>query len=232
MKRILLLVIILISVSSCKKKQTDYNALRPAPIRWDFNNLDGLVKYTPTMPNNYEINNGVLKIYTRPNTYDRIKFRSKDKIYVQGKYFWRVFVPALGVGDMTSIGCFLYCDDAHELDFEIGYGKSNVRDSHNASDNELLVYITSQGNPHHQLVTKIQREQWYNLEIDLELHNGKYLATWYINSNPITSSQLDFGPVDTKFYVFVSVENLTFIGDHIPTQENYGLFDYMEYQYN
>ena len=26
-----------------------------------------------------------------------------------------------------------------------------------------------------------------------------------------------------------SVENLLFIGDHIPAQDNYGLFDYMEY---
>jgi hypothetical protein len=217
-------------VSSCTKKEIDYNSLRPDPIRWDFNNLDGLAKDTPTMPDNYEINDSVLKIFTRPNTYDRIKLRSKDKIYVHGKYSWRVYVPAMGVGDMTSIGCFLYCDDTHELDFEIGYGKASAREAQNAADDELLVYITSQGNPHYQLVTTIQRNQWYNLDIDLELHNGKYLATWYINNNEITSAQLDYGLEEVKFYIFVSVENLTFIGDHIPAQENYGLFDYVAYQ--
>ncbi|MFA5327808.1 MAG: hypothetical protein WC384_08470 [Prolixibacteraceae bacterium] len=232
MKYILLIIVVAFSLSSCSKEQTDHNALRPAPVKWNFDNLDGLANDNPNMPDNYEINNGVLEIYTRPGTYDRIKFRSENKVYVQGKYSWRVFVPEMGVGDMSSIGCFLYSDDTHELDFEIGYGKDNVRKSLNATDDELVVYITSQGNPHHQLKTTVRRNQWYNLDIDLELKNGKYVATWYINNNAVTSSELDYGPIETKFYVFVSVENLTFIGDHIPVQRNYGLFDSVEYQYN
>ena len=232
MKHILVIIIAGIALASCSKEKIDYNVFRPAPIRWDFNNLDSLAKEAPNTTDNYEITDGILKIYTRPDTYDRIKFRSENKAYVQGKYSWRVFVPEMGVGDMTSIGCFLYSDDAHELDFEIGYGKDNVRKALNATDDELVVYITSQGNPHHQLKTTIRRNQWYNLDIDLELKNGKYVATWYINNNAVTSSELDYGPTDTKFYVFVSVENLAFIGDHVPAQQNYGLFDYMEYQYN
>jgi hypothetical protein len=31
------------------------------------------------------------------------------------------------------------------------------------------------------------------------------------------------------FAFFCSVENLTFMGDHIPKQENYGLFDWAQY---
>lgn len=232
MRLILLIVVIGISMSACKKYQPDYNALRPTPTRWDFNNLDGLAKDSPDMMDNYSLKDGILEIYTRPDTYDRIKFRSEDKAYVQGKYSWRVFVPEMGTGDMSSIGCFLYSDDQHELDFEIGYGKETVRNSLNATDDELVVYITSQGNPHHQLKTTIKRKQWYNLDIDLELSGGKYIATWYINGNSVTSRELDFGPDETKFYVFVSVENLTFMGDHIPAQRNYAQFDYMEYQYN
>lgn len=232
MKTILIFIMVGIVISSCSKEKMDYNVFRPDAARWNFNNLDSLAKDSPNMIDNYEITDGILKIYTRPDTYDRIKFRSKNKVYVQGKYSWRVFVPEMGVGDMTSIGCFLYSDDSHELDFEIGYGKDNVRKALNATDDELVVYITSQGNPHHQLKTTIKRNEWYNLDIDLELKNGKYVATWLINNNVITSSELDFGPAETKFYVYVSVENLTFIGDHIPAQKNYGLFDYMEYQYN
>ena len=232
MRHILLIVVAGITLFSCSKEKIDYNMYRPAPIRWDFNNLDGWANDSPTMADNYAITDSILEIYTRPNTYDRIKFRSNDQVYVQGKYTWRVFVPEMGVGDMSSIGCFLYSDDAHELDFEIGYGKDNVRKALNATDDELVVYITSQGNPHYQLKTTIRRNQWYNLDIDLELKNGKYVATWHINNNVVASSTLDYGPVETKFYVFVSVENLAFIGDHIPVQKNYGLFDYVEYQYN
>ena len=37
-----------------------------------------------------------------------------------GKYTWRVYVPAMGKGDQASIGVFLYRDDQHEIDSEIG----------------------------------------------------------------------------------------------------------------
>jgi len=40
--------------------------------------------------------------------------------------------------------------------------------------------------------------------------------------------QTSFGD-ETAFTVHCSVENLLFIGDHIPTQENYAVFDYVEF---
>jgi len=227
----MLFVITFFIFCSCKKDKTDFDSLRPAQIRWDFNDLDGLY-HTPGMPENYELQDGVLKIYTRAGSSDRIKFRSNDMAYVHGRYSWRVFVPEMGAGDMSSIGCFLYYDDEHELDFEIGYGKSSVRKELNAGDDDLIAYMTSQANPKHQLKKTVKRNEWHNFAIELQLQNGKYTATWYIDDNAVTSRDLDFGPEEIKFYVFISVENLTFIGDHVSTQDNYGLFDYVEYKYN
>ena len=43
--------------------------------------------------------------------------------------------------------------------------------------------------------------------------------------------QLQFGN-EISFRIYCSVENLKFIGDQIPQQENYGLYDYVEYKYH
>jgi len=202
---------------------------KPIDTRWDFNNLKRWVDGSQNKDNaiNYRINNSVLNIFTRPNTWDRQKVKTK-KAYKQGTYSWRVFVPEMGVGDMSSIGAFLYSDDTHELDFEIGYGTSIARQNLNASADEVIVYMTSQANPFQSIPHKISSNRWYTLEIELLIVNYKYQVVWYIDDTELVRLNLEYGE-SIPFYIFCSLENLTFLGDHIPSQYNYALFDYVEF---
>lgn len=196
--------------------------------RWDFNDLNEWDDATQAGNPNYWIDNGVLHIFTNANTWDRTKVKSVST-YAAGTYSWRVYVPEMGVGDCASIGAFLYSDDTHELDFEIGYGNTAIRQQLNAVADDLIVYATSQANPSHSFQTKIKRGQWYTFSIDLTLNNKKkYVVNWKIDDTVITSTTLNYGS-STKFKIFCSVENLNFIGDHIPTIQNYALFDWVTF---
>jgi hypothetical protein len=42
----------------------------------------------------------------------------------------------------------------HEIDFEVGYGKQTLREQLNAEADDLIVYMTSQGNPFQSFNTK------------------------------------------------------------------------------
>jgi hypothetical protein len=46
--------------------------------------------------------------------------------------------------DKASIGAFLYYNDTHEIDFEIGYGTQSKRAELKAEADDLIVYMTSQ----------------------------------------------------------------------------------------
>ena len=197
---------------------------------WHFDNLNEWVDATQVGIPSYSIENGNLNIYTLANTYDRTKIKSVDS-YTTGTYTWRVYVPEMGEGDQASIGAFLYNNDTHELDFEIGYGKQSERTALNALDDELIVYMTSQANPVQTHRKTIKREQWHNLSIQLTLVNRNYFAKWAINNEVVGSTQLSYG-TKFKFNIFCSMENLTFIGDHIPNSNNYALFDFVEYASN
>lgn len=206
------------------------NTLPGNGVRWDFDTLDGWVDGSQNMDGiiNYSITDGILNIFTRANTWDRPKVRTKDKIYKEGRYTWRVFIPEMGMGDMASIGAFLYDDDSHELDFEIGYGTSEVRKKLDAQSDDLIVYTTSQANPYMSSTRTIKRKHWYKLEIELLKSQSNYEAIWYIDDVEVERVNLNYGK--QSFYIFCSVENLTFLGDHIPNQSNFGLFDYVEYK--
>lgn len=196
---------------------------------WGFNDLNEWDDATQVGVPNYFIENGSLRIFTNANTWDRTKVKSAAT-YTTGTYSWRVYVPTMGVGDCASIGAFLYTDDTHELDFEIGYGNQAARQELNAATDELIVYFTSQANPYHSFQSKIKRDNWYTLTIDLALNaKKKYVATWKIDDAVITSKTLTYG-TQSKFKIFCSVENLNFIGDHIPTTQNYALFDWVEFK--
>ncbi|MDO9594595.1 MAG: hypothetical protein Q7J19_06350 [Lutibacter sp.] len=199
-------------------------------MRLDFDDLNGWTNASQNMKGvvNYAISDGLLNIFTRANTWDRPKIKTLET-YTTGKYTWRVFVPEMGVGDKASIGAFLYFNDSHELDFEIGYGKALVRQNLNAEVDDLLLYTNSQGHPFKSEIFKIKRNQWYTLEIDLLLVNNKYQAVWYINNTELYRLNLEYGK-SIAFHILCSVENLTFIGDHIPTQNNYAIFDYVEFK--
>lgn len=225
-----LMLVLNLQYSLSQEKNIAEENIIKSTVSWNFNDLRGWVDGSQniTSKSGYSIKNGILKIYTKANTWERPKIKTKKQAYKQGKYTWRVFVPKMGIGDKASIGAFVYSDDKHELDFEIGYGSSKVRDELNASKDELIVYMTSQANPFHSVYKTIKRNRWYSLILDIKEVKGKYSVVWYINGEEKTRLNLDYG--NTSFYIFCSVENLEFIGDHIPTKDNYGLFDYVKYE--
>ncbi len=200
--------------------------------KWNFDNLDGWeYGHQDNNPNNQcEINNGILKIFTLGNSRDRKKIHTADKIYTSGRYTWRTFIPHLEEKAQVSVGSWIYCDDHHELDFEVGYGKEAVREKLGADSDEMIVYMTSQDFPFYSQPMKI-KTGWHIFEIDLKEHQGRYWATWYIDGEKKQQVQLQYGS-ETQFYIFCSVENLTFIGEQLPAHENFGLFDYVKFKYH
>lgn len=179
---------------------------------------------------NYAASHDTLRIFTRKKTWDRPKIKTITS-YAAGLYTWRVYTPPLGRGDMSSIGAFLYQDDTHELDFETGYGKEAVRTQLAAQDDDIIVYMTSQAFPFQSTPYKIKSAQWHTFSIRLDDHSGKYLASWYVDGNLAVQLPLGYGP-EAQFAIYCSMENLKFLGDHIAHQENYALFDYVEYSQN
>jgi hypothetical protein len=216
---------------STNSKTSSPKITSPSTLKtWNFDNLNEWVDATQVGVPNYFIDNGILNISTHADTYDRTKIKSVAS-YTTGTYTWKVFVPEMGVGDQASIGAFLYNNDTHELDFEIGYGKQSERTALNALEDELIVYMTSQANPALSYRKTIKRGQWYNLSIQLTVVNRNYYAKWIINNEVVAATQLNYG-TKFKFNIFCSMENLSFIGDHIPYSDNYALFDFVQYNAN
>jgi hypothetical protein len=207
------------------------NSKNNTSIFWDFNDLTAWEDATQVGLPNYWLENGNLTIFTNPNTWERAKIKTLST-FTTGIYTWRIYVPEMGVGDMASIGAFLYNNDTHELDFEVGYGKQLVRNELNAQADDLLVYMTSQGNPFQSYIKKIKRGQWHTFSMELTLNSKqKYVVSWHINGEQAATTQLNYG-TKNKFKIYCSLENLTFIGDHIPKSQNYALFDFVEYSSN
>ncbi len=222
-----------LAMISCEKEENiesseEENAILPTQ-RWDFNDLSGWTKvsHDDDPESQTWIENGHLRIYTRANTRDRKKVVSDGNNYTTGRYVWQVFVSDLGIGDQASIGAFLYHDDTHELDFEIGYGKESARAECGAADDEVLAYMTTQSSPFSSVFVPIKKG-WHTLEINIRLVNDVYVVNWLIDDVLKHSITQTFGSV-YDFAILCSMENLTFVGDHIPTQDNYVLFDYVEY---
>lgn len=187
-----------------------------------------------TIVDNDECEDGkALRIYTRPGeeysgTYgDRFKVQTTTQ-FGSGRYEWRVYVPKFGMNDRASIGAFVYFNDTHELDFEICSGTAAARSEHNAGPDDMLCLVSSQANPYFSEYTPIKGDAWHILVLDLKLENEKYLAEWLVDGKSLKRTQLNFGE-EAYFRAISSVENLYGMGDHAATQENYALFDYLEY---
>lgn len=225
--RSILLLITILSIMSIPvvAQQTKDN-------RWNFDSLDGWVyAHQDDNPNNQTgIEDCKLRIYTRAGSVDRKKVRTLDKIYTTGRYTWRVYISDMGIGDQASIGAWIYHDDEHEIDFEIGYGKKEVRDQLKAQSDDLVAYMTTQANPF-QSTPVLLKKGWHTFEIDLSLVEGKYLVQWIINNVVVSSVQQTYG-TEYPFFIYCSVENLKFIGDHISSKENYALYDYVKYVFH
>jgi len=198
---------------------------------WSFDDLTGWTDASQVGSGNFQLQNGILNIFTHANTWERSKVETTAS-FGAGTYSWNVYVPTMGVGDMTSIGAFIYSDDTHELDFEIGYGSQDVRTQLGAATDDLVVYMDSQANPPQSVRITIKREQWYSLTLQLVLNSkGRYVATWKINDVAMATAQLSYGN-RANFKILCSVENLQFMGDHIPQSQNYALFNSVEYKSN
>lgn len=219
-----------ICVAQQQEKETSVG--NPTDKKWNFNSLNGWeYGHQDDNPDNQcVLENGYLRIFTRANSVDRKKVRTVDRIYTTGRYTWRTHIPQMGTGDQCSVGSWIYHDDRHELDFEVGYGVDSIRRVLNAAPDEMIAYMTSQAYPFSSVPVTL-KTGWHLFEIDLTLKNGNYYITWLIDKKKKHELQLGFGR-EIPFYIFCSVENLKFIGDHPAQQENSGLFDFVRYKYH
>lgn len=208
---------------------------------YNFQNLDGfnragMTEYNPvSFVESSECEDGwALRLYTRPGEEhmgpngDRVKVKTVNQ-YGSGRYEWRIYVPVMGMNDRTSIGAFLYYDDYHELDFEICSGTAADRGSAGCGADDMLCKMTSQANPHVSNQIAVKGNAWHVFALDLQLVDKKYLVSWIVDDKTVASSQMSYGETDAYFKAISSVENLMGMGDHAATQENYALFDYLEY---
>ncbi len=197
-------------------------------VRWNFDTLEGWPDDSSEgSPHSYRIDKGVLRMATRANSKDRVKVCT-DRRYGIGTYTWRVYVPAMGLGDQASIGAFLYKDDKHEVDFEIGSGTAELRKRLNASPGQVACYCTTQGHPYSTSQFALKAEAWYTLAIDIREGAKGLDLTWFINGQVMKEIASTMA-LDTTFTIHCSLENLAFLGDHLPRQMNYGLFDWVEF---
>ncbi len=211
------------------------NLLVNNQIKWDFStitnwvlaNQNDMIDNSSIEHNGECTNERALKIYTEANSRQWKKLRTEKK-YGAGLYTWRTYISDLAEMERVSIGSWLYNDDKHEIDFEIGSGNSKDREELKLNSNEVIAYITSQDNPWVQKKVKLKKNKWYVFQIDLKLVNKQYFATWIIDGTPYAKQQLSYGE-EYLFYIFCSVENLEFIGDAWPHKDNYGLWDYVSY---
>lgn len=123
----------------------------------------------------YEFTDNSMRFRTEAGTKQRAKLKTLTKIYTTGTYHWKVYVPTMEMSSRVSIGAFLYYDDWHELDFEIGSGKAATREKYNAKEDEVLMYVTSQNYPYYQSVQTLKTEKWYDLSMHITLTDNKYL---------------------------------------------------------
>ncbi|NPD45435.1 MULTISPECIES: hypothetical protein [unclassified Lentimicrobium] len=183
-------------------------------------------------PSSYYLEDGHLKIMTRPQTKDRVKVKSKRSDFGQGTYEWRIFVPNFNLNDQCNIGAFLYHSGEmeYELDFEVGSGTRKHRNDLSANPNEVIVYCTSQNKPHHSERFLIESEKWHLFKMTLEKgRRGHYLVKWYINDILVKTLQTK---IKTKitFSVHNSLENLSFVGEQLPIRKNEVLFDSFDFE--
>lgn len=225
MVRPILIFFVAALMCSCGQKQNQME-------KWDFDTLDGWeYAHQDNNPNRQcEVRDGILKIYTRAQSKDRKKIRTIDKKYTTGRYTWKTYISDLGPGDQTSIGSWIYCDDHHEIDFEVGYGKQEIRERLGAQEDEVIAYMTTQDHPF-QSVPKVIKKGWHIFEIDITSINGNYFIEWIIDGETVSKVQQTYGS-EYAFRIFCSVENLHFIGDTPASKDNYGLFDYVTYQFH
>lgn len=176
----------------------------------------------------FHADKGILYITTRANTMDRPKMFA-PQIYTDGEYTWKTCVPEVAPGDRTSVGSWIYCDDHHEIDFECGWGNDEARAAVGAGEGDLVACMTNQDFPFTSTYARIS-PGWHEFGITLDLVEGNYFVHWIIDGVEQKTLQTGFGPDDAIFRIFVSVENLMFIGTHIASQDNTGAYEWVKFK--
>lgn len=211
--------------------------------RWDFSSQSDWAsewEYDSYSSNNSHVSfgDGYLYITTPAGSTERNKVRTKAKTFGTGTYTWRVYTPAVTAKDKFSTGAFIYCDDQHELDFEVGYGDNtggsgyqyDRRTACGAADGQLVAALSSQYYPEHTYNVAID-PGWHSFTLVMDLQsNGNYKAEWLIDGVSVHSLNLNFGPSDATFYIMCSAEVLNFMGVNNPTIDYTATFDYVTYK--
>lgn len=196
---------------------------------WSFmqQNTDGSTGDNPEPKSVFE--DGKLKITVRAGSGDRRKaFIAPGS--TTGRYKWRLFLPERDGNSNMSVGAFIYNNDAGEIDFEIAAGKASERARYNAGEDELLAYMTNQGNPFHSTAVPV-KPGWHTVELDLSGKNGHIYIQWVIDGKIVKRLQTQL-PSTMQFSIWSSVENLGFAGDHPPSRRTTVPFDQVEYRYH
>lgn len=183
-----------------------------------------------------------LRLFHRWDAALRIKQRSVQRVG-PGIFQWRVWVPKFHVGSRVGVGAFLYADDQHELDFEVGYGTRTERGAYKVtSPNEGILYMTKQseyaGCPRtdqlgckETLAIPISLGAWHTFQLATrENGDGTTTAHWYVDGVWKVGRMLYYRMTDFDFRVYSSLEYLPFYGDEaIPTQDTTVYFDSISY---
>ncbi|MBL4745919.1 MAG: hypothetical protein JKY08_06100 [Flavobacteriaceae bacterium] len=229
MKHLLACTLLLVlSLSSCSKTEDIQDVADTENFIETFKNsektFEKWMEDAYSFGGDFTVENGILAIKNHANQSDRTKLKTKKNSYGYGSYTWEIYTSKRDLFDQTSLGAFLYYNDEHEIDFEIGSGKETERTKLNAQEDDQLIYCVIQGNPDDSHPYLIKEEQWHTIMIKLSpASSGNYLATWFLNGNLLQKVVLEFND-EFRFHVFCSLETLNFIGDTIPNRENKGLF--------
>ena len=75
---------------------------------------------------------------------------------------------------------------------------------------------------------------YYHFEAPDECgHQGnadkKKLSVELIDEKVVKTAQLEFGPKDATFHIYCSVENLKFLGDEMPVNDNFAKYNFVTF---
>lgn len=237
--RIISFFLLFILASSCQMTRNPFDGSKQKVIGFE-ENFDNHNHFNSrweddsmNSPQSYNLEDGNLKIRTRPQTKDRVKTKSQRSNFGTGTYKWRIFVPSFDMNDQCNIGAFLYHSGEmeYELDFEIGSGTNKHRDELSAKPDDLIVFCTSQKKPNDSERFLIKSEMWHDFKMTLSKGKRRsYLVKWYIDDVLVKTLQTQI-KTKIKFSVHNSLENLEFVGEQLPARENYVLFDQFIFEY-
>jgi hypothetical protein len=176
-----------------------------------------------------------LRIWDRVGELDRVKLRTKSAQFGDGTYIWRVYVPQLEPNVCGTIAAFLLNDNGPELDFEIGYGMTDVRKQylHSAWNNPNfnLCYLADAIDHSHAIVPITVG--WHELKIKITAGPDGYskVISWFIDIPLSPKTDNLYMSFPSLWHIYCSAEiQPNYLGDNFPTKDFSGYFDYAIYR--